>query len=458
MRDHRGALGLRSWPGLADSGHAFIDPQTAPSRQHPPATPHYPQRYTMSESADEGSISKRHALTFVTITVLIDVIGFGIVMPVIPAFLMEITGTDLASASRWGGRLLVVYAVLQFLFAPVLGNLSDRFGRRPLLLVSLFMFGVNYLISAFAASLAVLFIGRMLTGIAASTYSVANALVADVSPPEERAQNFGLLGMAFGIGFILGPTIGGFLGEWDTRAPFFVAAALAFVNAAYGFFALKETLPEARRRPFDLRRANPVGALLQIRRYPVLTWVLVALLVYNVSHHVYPSNWNFYTIEKFGWSEIDIGLSMGLVGVLMAIVQGWLIRIVIPRLGEHRTAFVGMSAAVLAYIGIAFAPNSLTVYLWCVVSSLAGLVMPALQGIMSNTVDQSEQGELQGILASLAAVGAIFGPLLMTETFALFTGSNAPVYFPGAAFIVAGALAFVSVTIFAGNVRRLATS
>ena len=220
--------------------------------------------------APTSDLAKRHALVFVTITVLIDVIGFGIIMPVIPELLMELGRFELSDASLWSGYLLFAYAVMQFLFAPVLGNLSDRYGRRPLLLLSLLAYAANYLIAGLATTLWVLFIGRFLTGIAGSTYSVANALIADVSPPEERAQNFGLLGMAFGVGFIIGPTLGGFLGEWDTRAPFYAAAALALANATYGYFTLRETLPAANRRSFDWRRANPVGALRQINRYPVL--------------------------------------------------------------------------------------------------------------------------------------------------------------------------------------------
>ena len=317
------------------------------------------------------------------------------------------------------------------------------------------MYGINYLISGFATTLWVLFLGRVLTGIASSTYSVANALVADVSPPEERAQNFGLLGMAFGVGFIIGPTLGGLLGEWHTRAPFFAAAGLAFLNTAYGFFVLRETLPEDHRRPFDLQRANPLGALRQINKYPVLTGLLVAILIYNTAHHVYPSNWNFYTMEKFDWTAFDVGLSMGLVGILMAIVQGGLIRVVIPRFGAPRTAFLGFFAAAAAYIGIAFAPSGLSVYMWCFVSALAGFVMPAVQGIMSNQVPQNEQGELQGILASMGSVGAIIGPLLMTQTFAFFTGAAAPVYFAGAAFLAAGLLTLLAVAVFAANVRSL---
>jgi len=410
---------------------------------------------TATPPGETAGFSKKHALTFVTITVFIDVVGFGVIMPVLPGLLVELSGEDLASASKWGGWLIVSYAALQFLFAPVLGNLSDRYGRRPLLLISLVLYGINYLIAGLATTLWVLFIGRALTGIAGSTYSVANALIADVSPPEERAQNFGLLGMAFGLGFIFGPTIGGLLSSWDLRAPFYFAALLAFCNATYGYLVLKETLPKENRRAFDIARANPVGALQQISKYPVLFGMLVAIFIYNVGHHVYPTNWNFYTIAKFDWTPLDIGISMGLVGILMAFVQGYLIRLVIPRFGAPRTALFGFFAASTAYIGIAFAPNSATVYAWCAVSALSGFVMPAVQSMMSNAVPQDQQGELQGILASMGSLGAIIGPIVMTQSFAFFTHTDAPLHFPGAAFLIAGILSLLAVAIFAGNVRGL---
>ncbi len=399
--------------------------------------------------------SKRHALTFVTITVFIDTLGFGVIMPVLPAFLTELTGTSLSESSAIAGYLVVFYASLQFLFAPIIGNLSDRYGRRSVLLVSLFFYGVNYLIAGLATTLWVLFIGRILTGITSATYASANALIADVSPPEERAQNFGLMGMAVGLGFIFGPAVGGLLGEWDLRAPFFAAAGLAFLNTLYGLFFLKETLPPERRRAFEWRRANPIGMLTQVRKYPVLIGLIAAMFIYNIGHHVYPSNWNFYTIEKFTWSPFEVGLSMALVGILMALVQGLLIRKVIPLWGAPRAAFIGFSCAAVAYLGIAFAPNSLAVYVWCFVSAMAGLAGPAVTSIMSNQVPQNEQGELQGINASVSSIGAIIGPLLMTQSFAWFTAPDTPIYFPGVAFLCAAVLTLVAIGIFALNVRVL---
>ncbi len=396
---------------------------------------------------------KKHALTFVTITVFLDTVGFGIVMPVLPDFLRDLAGFNLSEASAWAGYLVVAYAALQFLFAPIIGNLSDRYGRRPVLLISLAMYSVNYLIAGLATTLWVLFLGRILTGITSATYSTANALIADVSPAEERAQNFGLMGMAFGLGFIVGPAVGGFLGEIDIRLPFFAAAGMAALNTLYGYFVLRETLPAGQRRQFDWRRANPIGMLAQVRKYPVLVGLIVVMFIYNIGHHVYPSNWNFYTIERFDWTPSDIGLSMMLVGGVMAFIQGYLIRIVIPRWGAPVTAYSGFAISAAAFIGIAFAPTSLSLYLWCVVSGFAGLAGPAVAGIMSNQVPQNEQGELQGINASVGSIAAIIGPLMMTQSFSYFTGPETPFYLPGIAFLLAAALAIIAGTIFVVNVR-----
>ena len=398
---------------------------------------------------------KRHALTFVTITVFLDTVGFGLIMPILPEFLAQLTGGDLSQSSAVAGYLVVFYASLQFLFAPIIGNLSDRYGRRPVLLLSLLFYGLNYLIAGLATTLWVLFIGRILTGITSATFATANALIADVSPSEERAQNFGLVGMAFGLGFIFGPTLGGLLGEWHLRAPFFAAAALAGINTLYGFFMLKETLPQTQRRGFDWRRANPLGGLLHIRKYPVLLGLISVMFIYNIGHHVYPSNWNFYTIAKFAWSPLEVGLSMGLVGVLMAFVQGYLIRKVIPIWGAPRTALVGFTSAVVAFIGIAFAPNTLVLYACCAVSALAGLSGPAVTSIMADQVPQNQQGELQGINASVGSIAAVLGPLMMTQSFAWFTTSNAPFYFPGVAFLLAGVLTLCALALFAKNLNAI---
>ena len=398
---------------------------------------------------------RKHALIFVTITVFLDTMGFGIIMPIMPEYLTRLAGIDLSEASAISGYLMVSFAVTNFLFSPLLGGLSDSYGRRPILMVSLFFYGVSYLIAGFATALWVLFIGRFLTGVTSATYATASALIADVSPPEERAQNFGLLGLAFGLGFIFGPTIGGLIGAWDLRAPFFVAAALAFINTAYGFFFLQETLGKDTRRAFELKRANPLGALKQIRRYPILLGMIIGVFIFSIGHHVYPANWNFYAIEKFSWTPFEIGLSMGFVGLLAAIVQGGLIRIVIPKFGAVRCATFGLFCAATAYLGIAFATDTLSIYAWCVVSAFAGLSGPAITSIMSNQLPQNEQGELQGIMASAMSLASIIGPLLMTQTFTYFTSPQAPIYLPGSAFIIAATLTVVALAIFLQQVRKL---
>ena len=397
--------------------------------------------------------SKRHALTFVVVTVFLDAVGFGIITPILPQFLISLVDISLSEASAIAGYLVVSYAILQFVFAPILGNLSDRFGRRRVLLASLAMYSVNYLLAGLAGTLWLLFVGRVLTGITSATHATANALIADVSPPEERAQNFGLIGVAFGLGFIVGPSLGGLVGEYDLRLPFFLAAGLAAVNTLYGYLVLEETLPQDRRRPFQWKRANPIGMLLQIRRYPILIGLIIVMFIYNIAHHVYPSNWSFYTIEKFAWTPFDIGASLALVGILAIVVQGFLIRVVIPRWGAPTAAFVGFTAQALAYLGISFAGSSMALYLWCVVSGFAGLVAPSVSSIMANQVQQNEQGELQGINASMGSVAAIIGPLLMTQSFTYFTGSDAPIYLPGIAFIIAATLAVISLVVFAVNLR-----
>lgn len=400
-------------------------------------------------------MQSKHSLFFIFTTVLIDMIGFGIIMPVMPVLMMEITGEELSGAADWGGWLMFVYALLQFVFAPILGNLSDRYGRRPVLLLSLFTYAINHLIMGFATALWLLFVGRILTGMSGATYSVANAVIADSSPPEKRAQNFGLLGMALGLGFIFGPVLGGMLGEIGPRAPFFAAAALATLNVIYGYFVLPETLPESERRPFDIARANPIGALLRIRQYPLFLGLALTILLYQIGHHAYPATWSFYTMEKFNWSEAEVGYSLGFVGLLMAIVQGGLIRWVIPRIGSVRAALLGFVAAAVAYFGIATASTGLVLYLWCIPSALAGLVMPAIQGLMSNEVPQNEQGELQGMVASLASVGAIIGPLFMTQLFGYYSAAQSQWYFPGAPFLAAAVLTLLAIGAFLHGIRSV---
>jgi MFS transporter, DHA1 family, tetracycline resistance protein len=392
-------------------------------------------------SATTPSRPAGHAVTFILITVLIDTIGFGIVLPVLPELIMELTGEGLSAASRYGGWLAFAYAVMQFLCAPLIGNLSDRFGRRSVLLVSLFAFGVDYVVMGVAPTLGWLFLGRIGAGIAGASYVTANAYVADITPPERRAQSFGLVGAAFGTGFILGPAIGGFLGGLGARAPFFAAAGLALLNLAYGFFVLPESLPRERRRRFELSRANPLGTLGLFGKYRVVLRLAAALFLWQLAHQVLPSTWPYYTMYKFGWNERAIGLSLAAAGVTMIVVQGYLTRVVIPRLGELRAALVGFSFGALGFLGYAIATRGWMMYMWMVVFAPGGFVYPSLNALMSHQVPATEQGALQGGISSLYGLSAITGPILMTQLFGYFSSSTTPVRFAGAAFAMAAMLA-----------------
>ena len=390
----------------------------------------------------------RHALTFIVCVVLIDAIGFGIILPVMPQLIISLSQVSLSEASRIGGYLMFTYAVVQFFAAPVLGNLGDRFGRRPILLFSLLALGLDYLLMAFAPTLLWLFIARLIAGVASSTFSIAYAYVTDITPEEKRAQRFGMVGAAFGGGFVLGPVIGGFLGELGERVPFMAAAALALINVVYGYFVLGESLAKENRRPFELRRANPVGAVLQIRRYPVVIGLAFAYFLYMIGHQSLPSVWTYYTIEKFSWSESQIGLSLGFAGVFMILVQAGLIRWAIPRFGAFNSGILGMLAIIAAFSGYAFSTVGWQMYPWLAVGAISGFVTPAFQAIMTSQIPPNAQGELQGALSSLNSITTIIGPLFMTQLFALFTGAAAPFYFPGISFFAAAALSAVCLLIF----------
>jgi MFS transporter, DHA1 family, tetracycline resistance protein len=390
----------------------------------------------------------RQSLAVVFVTALLSSVGFGIIMPVLPQLLMEVTGEGLSSAARYGGWLLFVYSLMQFCLAPLIGGLSDRFGRRPVLLFSLLILGLDYLVMWWAPTFAWLLLGRLIAGAAASTYSTCNAFIADVSPPDQRAQNFGLMGAAFGAGFVIGPVIGGMLGEFGPRAPFLAAAALAFANLIYGVLILPESLPAERRRAFEWRRANPTGTLRALRRYPMVFGLVGAYFLFQLAHHVLPATWSFFTMEKFDWSPRQIGYSLGVVGVLMVLVQAFLLRAALPALGPRRAGIIGFVFGIVSFAGYAISTEAWMVYAFLAVGALQGFASPAMQGIMSNNVSASEQGELQGGLASMASLTAIISPPFMTQVFAFFTGADAPVYFPGAPYAVAAAISIVALAAF----------
>jgi DHA1 family tetracycline resistance protein-like MFS transporter len=402
--------------------------------------------------------TSRYALAFIFITMLVDTIGLGIIIPVSPKIIATLTHEGMSGAARWGGWLMFVFGLMQFLCAPAIGNLSDRLGRRPVLIVSLLAIGVDYLLTGLAPTIAWLFVARFLSGIAAAAYPTANAYIADVTPPERRAANFGLTGAAFGIGFVLGPAIGGIIGnQFGPRVPFFVAAAIAFANAAFGYFVLKESLPEGHRRPFELWRANPLGSLAALRRYPMVFGLIGVVVLMRLAHDANPATWTYYTMLKFNWTPAEVGYSLMGVGILVALVMGLLTRAVIPLVGETWSVFLGLLCEAAGFFGYAIATRGWMMYAWMVVWSLSGLAGPALQGIMSRQVDATEQGELQGALASVGSLTSIIAPLLLTNLFAYFTAADAPVQFPGAAFLAASLFCLGALAIFVGARARLRT-
>jgi DHA1 family tetracycline resistance protein-like MFS transporter len=385
----------------------------------------------------------RAAMGFILVTVLIDVIGLGIIIPVLPNLIRELVGADISTASSYGGWLMFSYAVMQFLCAPVLGNLSDRYGRRPVLLFSLFGFGLDYILLAFAPTIGWLFLGRILAGITGASFTTASAYVADVSPPDKRAQHFGLIGAMFGLGFIIGPVTGGMLGQYGTRVPFMASAVLTLLNWLYGYYFLPESLDPSRRRPFSWKRANAFGSLQQLRRYPAVWGLILSLTFVYIGAHAVQTTWSYYNIGKFGWDERMVGYSLAFVGLMIAIVQGGLIRIVLPRLGLKRSMFTGLLMFTAGMVLYAFATEGWMMFVFSFVYCLGGIAGPSIQGIISSQVPPEEQGELQGSMTSLMSATTIVGPLLMTSLYAQFTRTGAAFRFPGAPFIM-GALLFLS--------------
>lgn len=392
--------------------------------------------------------SSKNALRFIFLTLLIDITGLGIIIPVVPKLITELTGEGLSIASEYGGWLTFTYAIMQFLFSPVLGNLSDKYGRRPVLLFSLFGLGIDYLFLAFAPSMFWLFVGRMIAGIAGASFTTATAYIADVSTPEKRAQNFGMIGAAFGIGFIIGPVLGGVLGHYGSRIPFLAAAGLSLLNFLYGYFILPESLDKTQRREFEWKNANPINSVVRLKRYPQVLGLVGSLILVYMASHAIQSVWTYYNMYKFGWNETLVGYSLGFIGLLIAIVQGGLIRFIIPKLGQEKSLYVGLALYSLGYLLFAFATNSWMMFAFMIPYSLGGIAGPALQGIITTHVPSNEQGELQGALTSMMSLTSILGPLLMTHLFANFTGKGAVMEFPGAPFLC-GSLFLLASSIWA---------
>ncbi len=398
---------------------------------------------------------RKAALGFIFITLLIDVTGFGIIIPVLPKLITELIHGNLSQASAIGGWLTFAYAIMQFLFAPVLGNLSDRFGRRPVLLFSLLGFGMDYIFLAFAPSIAWLFVGRMIAGITGASFTTASAYIADISTPEKRAQNFGLMGTAFGIGFIIGPVLGGLLGQYGSRVPFMAAAGLSLLNALYGFFVLPESLAPENRRPFILKRANPVGALLQLKKYPAISGLVISLILLYTANNGMQSTWSYYGMEKFKWNEATVGYSLGFVGLMTAIVQAGVIRWTIPKFGTEKSLYIGFILYSIGLFLFAFAVSGWQMFVFIIPYSLGGIAGPALQSIMAGFVPPNEQGELQGALTSLMSATTIFAPVMMTSLFAYFTSTKTPFLFPGAPFFLGAVLILVSTGLAYRSMKRV---
>ncbi|MEM9389658.1 MAG: TCR/Tet family MFS transporter [Bacteroidota bacterium] len=389
--------------------------------------------------------NKKAALGFIFITLLIDVTGIGIIIPIIPDLINELTGASVSESAAIGGWLVFAYAIMQFVCAPVLGGLSDQYGRRPVLLISLFGFGLDYIFTALAPTLIWLFAGRIIAGVMGSSFTTASAYIADISAPQERAKNFGLIGAAFGLGFIIGPSIGGILGEYGTRIPFYGAAILTLVNWFYGFFVLPESLAPENRRKFNWKRANPVGTLVQLKKYPVIIGMASSLMLIYIAGHATQSTWAFYTKEIFDWDPAWIGYSLTFVGLMVALVQGGLIRWLLPILGQNKSVYIGLFLYAVGFLLFGLATKEWMMFAFTVVYTLGGIAGPALQGIMSNEVPPSDQGELQGGLTSLVSVTSIIGPPLMTSVFYYFTSTNVlQMYLPGAAFFLGAVFSMIS--------------
>ena len=393
-------------------------------------------------------MSKRLAFVFIIITLTIDAMGIGLIIPVMPELLREIGGGDLGNAAIWGGVLSTVFAAMQFLVGPTLGSMSDRYGRRPVLLISLVVIAVDFVVMGLAHSIWLLVITRIVGGIAAATQSTAAAFIADISTPENRSANFGILGATFGVGFVLGPLLGGLLGEFGFRVPFFAAAGLATFNLILGYFVLPETVTDKIRRPFDPARSNPLGALRQIRKITGLARFLVVFFLYEFAFYVYPAVWVYFSKTQFGWNSAMIGLSLASFGISIAVVQGVFIRHIIPKLGERDTIVFGLIFNISVFLILGFITSAFWAFLLAPVSALGAIVIPAMRGIMANKAEDNQQGEVQGIVASTQSLAVIFAPLVLTYVFYASTRPESSFNLPGAPFLFSAAIVSLSLAIF----------
>lgn len=399
--------------------------------------------------------ARRPAVLFIFITLVLDILGIGLIVPVLPKLIQHYQGGDVAAGSFSYGMLAALYALMQFLFAPLIGSISDRYGRRPVILVSLLGSAIDYFLIAFAPNLIWFAVGRIVAGITAANYAAASAYIADVSPPEKRAANFGLIGAAFGIGFIIGPIVGGGLAAWGVKVPFFVAGGLTLINWAYGWFVLPESLAPENRRAFSWSRSNPVGALFALRRFPALMGLVTCYFIAVLAHQVYPSIWVLYTTYRYGWTELQTGLSLAAVGVMAGMVQGGLTKRVVGWLGEQKTVRYCLTLSIFLYAAYGLATQPWMIYVCIVIGSLSGLVTPAVQSLMSQGVPADEQGALQGSLSSLSSVAGVAGPLLCTQLFGFFIGEKAPAILPGAPFFLSSTMMMLALLIAVPALKRI---
>jgi DHA1 family tetracycline resistance protein-like MFS transporter len=402
------------------------------------------------------TVAPRRALGFLLVTIFLDSAGIGIIVPVLPGLIMSLTGGTLSEAGLWGGGLLFVFSALQFLSAPILGSLSDAIGRRPVLLGSLAAYALDYVLMGFAPTLWWLFIGRALSGVFSATYPAASAYVADITTPDERAKRFGLMGAAWGMGFVVGPAVGGLVGDLDPRLPFFVAAGLAALNVVYGWFVLPESLAPANRRPFHLASAHPIGAFKAMQKYPLVPGLLAALFLYHIAHDANPATWSYVTMAKFDWTARDVGLSMTFVGICAAAVQGLAVGPLVKRLGERRAMTVGFLLFATSFMGYAFATTGWQMYFWIVPFSFGTIASVSAMSLMSRQVPANAQGELQGAVSSLRSITACIAPPILTGLFSFFTSPAAPLRFAGIPFFTAGVLTLVALLLVRAVLRRAA--
>ncbi len=387
---------------------------------------------------------KQRSLVFIFITVMVDIIGLGIIIPVFPSLIEELTGEGLSSASAWGGLLMVSFALMQFLFSPVMGELSDKYGRRPILLLSLLGLSLDYLLHAFAPTIAWLFVGRLLAGICGASYTTANAYIADISDPEEKAKNFGLLGAAFGFGFIIGPVIGGIFGSMDVRLPFYIAAGISFVNFLFGYFFVPESLALENRREPDVRKMLPGVALANLSQFKGIGLLILALFIANIAGQSLPAIWSFFTMEVYDWNEAQVGYSLAFIGFAVAVVQGGLIGVLVKRFGQRKVILGGFMLWTFGMALFSVASQSWMIYAIMIPYALGGVAGPTLQGLLSNEVSEKEQGKLQGALTSMISLTTIIGPAIATTLFYYFTNERFSIYFPGASYLASAVLLLVS--------------